>query len=264
MEKRLIGKIGLVTGAGSGIGRAIAVRFAKEGAIVGIHYYQNKDGAEETLETVFAAGGEGIMLQADVSVAREVDEMIATLVERYGTIDVLVNNSGIGSAYSPDRVHEIDGQDWDRVIEVNLKGYMLTAKAVLPYLIDKGKGSIINISSIRGLSGAPALASYCASKGGVVLLTKEMALDYACYGIRVNCICPGFIETEMFSRYLNRQENANLARNKFAKMALLGRIGFPEEIASVCAFLASDAASFVTGIALPVDGGYVANGVREM
>lgn len=264
MIRRFSNKVVLVTGASSGIGRAIAVRFAQEGAAVGINYHQNKSGAEETLEMVFAQGSEGMMLRADVSLAREVDEMVSALIEKYGAIDVLVNNSGIGSSSSPDRVHEITEQDWDRVIDVNLKGYMLTAKAVLPHYIARKRGSIINISSIRGLLGSPMLASYCASKAGVVLLTKAMALDYASYGIRVNCICPGFIETEMFRRYIGLQQDPQAARDRFAKMALLNRIGQPEEVASVCAFLASDEASFITGVALPVDGGYTANGVREI
>ncbi|MEN3185883.1 MAG: glucose 1-dehydrogenase [Atribacterota bacterium] len=264
MIRRFIHKVVLVTGAGSGIGQAIAVRFAQEGAIVGINYHKNRDGAEKTLEMVFTQGSEGMMLQADVSVAREVDEMVSALIEKYGVIDVLVNNSGIGSPSSPDRVHEITEKDWDRVVEVNLKGYMLTAKAVLPHFIARKKGSIVNIASIRGLLGSPMLASYCASKGGVVLLTKAMALDYASHGIRVNCICPGFIETEMFRNYLSLQKDPHATRDKFAKMALINRIGQPEEIASVCAFLASDAASFITGVALPVDGGYTANGVKEI
>lgn len=263
MVRRFLNKVVLVTGASSGIGQAIALRFAQEGAIVGINYNKNRDGAEKTLEMVFAQGSEGMILRADVSVVREVDEMVSALIEKYGVIDVLVNNSGIGSPSSPDRVHEITEKDWDRVIEVNLKGYMLTAKAVLPHFIVRKKGSIVNIASIRGLLGSPMLTSYCASKGGVVLLTRAMALDYASHGIRVNCICPGFIETEMFRSYLSLQKDPNATRDKFAKMALLQRIGQPEEVASVCAFLASDAASFITGVALPVDGGYTANGVRE-
>ncbi len=264
MEKRFSGKGVLVTGAGSGIGRAIAVRFAREDAMVGVNYHQNTEGAKKTLEMIVAEGGEGMLLPADVRQSRAVEDMVDTLVEKFRSLDVLVNNSGIGSSTSPDRVHEISEEDWDRVMAVNLKGCMLTSKAVLKYFMKQRSGSIINISSIRGLLGNPVLASYCASKGGEVTLTKEMALDYASYNIRVNCICPGFIDTEMFRVYLSKQEDPRGARDTFSKMALLDRIGRPEEIASVCAFLASDAASFITGVALPVDGGYTANGVREI
>ena len=264
MEKRFAGKGVLVTGAGSGIGRAIAVRFAREGARVGVNYHRNSGGAKKTLEMIVSGGGEGMLLPADISQSDAVEGMVEALAARFSSLDVLVNNSGIGSATSPDRVHEISEEDWDRVMAVNLKGCMLTSKAVLKYFMKQRSGSIINISSIRGLLGNPVLASYCASKGGEVTLTKEMALDYASFGIRVNCICPGFIDTEMFQVYLSKQEDPQAARDTFSKMALLVRIGRPEEIASVCAFLASDAASFITGVALAVDGGYTANGVREI
>ena len=190
--------------------------------------------------------------------------MTSRLVESFGSIDILVNNSGIGTAESPDRVADITEKDWDLVIGVNLKGVMLTSKYALKVMIKNGSGSIINISSIRGLLGNPALASYCASKGGVVLLTRQMAVEYATYGIRVNCICPGFIETEMFKKYLEKQENPLEAKRNFSEMSPMSRIGAPFEIANVALFFASDASSFITGAVLPVDGGYTAYGARKI
>jgi len=263
-EKRLRGKTTLITGAGSGIGRAIAELFAREGARIGINYCHNQDGAAETLRRIEAAGAEGLLLKADVAQEPQVIAMVDRLVDRFGTIDILVNNSGIGTSKSPDRVAEILEEDWDRVLAVNLKGVMLTSKHALPVMMRQAQGTIINISSIRGLLGNPTLASYCASKGGVVLLSKQMAMDYAQYGIRVNSICPGFILTEMLEGYINKQPDPQGARTSFAKMSPLDRIGRPEEIAAAALFFASEASSFVTGVALPVDGGYTAYGMRDI
>jgi NAD(P)-dependent dehydrogenase (short-subunit alcohol dehydrogenase family) len=263
-EKRLSGRVALVTGAGSGIGRAIAVLFAREGARLGINYCHNERGASEALEQVRAAGSDGLALQADVAQAGAVEAMVREMERAFGRIDVLVNNSGIGTSESPDRVLEISEQDWDRVLAVNLKGVMLACKLVLPAMIRRGSGSIVNISSIRGLAGNPALASYCASKGGVVLLTRQMALDYARYGVRVNCVCPGFVLTEMLAGYIGKQADPQGAEKAFASMSPMGRIGRPEEIAYAALFLASEASSFITGAALPVDGGYLAYGARDI
>ena len=263
--RRLEGRVALVTGAGSGIGRSIAAAFAREGANLGVNYCANREGAEDTLSAVRAAGAEGLVLRADVADAPQVRAMVAALHERFGRIDILVNNSGIGSRDSPDRVHEILSSDWDRVLAVNLKGAMLACQAVLPIMMEQDRrGSILFISSIRGLLGNPSLASYCASKGGEVLLARQMATDYASRGIRVNCICPGFVLTEMLQGYINRQQDPQAARRAFAAMSPMNRVGRPEEIAAAAVFLASDAASFVTGVALPVDGGYTAFGGRDI
>jgi NAD(P)-dependent dehydrogenase (short-subunit alcohol dehydrogenase family) len=261
---RLEGKVALITGAGSGIGRAIAVLFAREGASVGINFSRNEKGARETLRLVEETGSEGVVLKADISAAEEVKSIAEELQARFGKIDVLVNNSGIGSETTPDRVVDIAVEDWDRVMGVNLKGVMLTCKFVLPGMIERRGGSIINISSIRGLLGNPNLASYSASKGGVVLLSKETALDYARYGIRVNCICPGFVSTEMFKGYIAKQEDPELALKTFKEMSPLDKVGDPEEIAYAALFFAGDASSFVTGTALAVDGGYTASGARSI
>lgn len=263
-EKRLADKVALVTGAGSGIGRAIAVAFAREGALVGINFFRNQEGAADTLQRVRAEGAEGVLLRADVAEAGEVAAMVRELEARLQRVDVLVNNSGIGTSSSPDRVADIEEADWDRVLDVNLKGVMLACRAVLPGMMRRGGGSIVNISSVRGLLGNPNLASYCASKGGEVLLTRSLALDYARYGVRVNCICPGFVGSEMLAGYIARQKDPAAAAEAFAAMAPMNRIGRPEEIAAAAVFLASEASSFVTGAALPVDGGYTASGARDV
>jgi len=260
----LAGKSALVTGAGSGIGRAIALRFAAEGARVGLNWLHNQRGAERTLQLMRESGGEGMLVRADVSRDRQVRAMIGALADAFGDLDVVVCNSGIGTETSPDRVAEISVKDWDRVIDVNLKGMMLVSKHSLPGMIRRGSGSIIAVSSIRGLLGNPSLASYCASKGGEVLLAKQMAVDYAHYGVRVNCICPGFILTEMLQGYIAKQSDPEEARRAFAAMSPMNRVGSPEEIASAALFLASQASSFVVGAALPVDGGYTACGVRAI
>jgi meso-butanediol dehydrogenase / (S,S)-butanediol dehydrogenase / diacetyl reductase len=263
MSGRLAGRAALITGAGSGIGRATAALFAREGALVGINFFHNAEGAAETLRMVRAAGSEGECLRADVADAAAVKDMVDRMAARFGGVDILVNNSGIGTAKTPDRVAEISEEDWDRVLAVNLKGAMLCSRAVLPLMMRRG-GSIIVISSIRGLLGNPSLASYCASKGGEVLLTRQMAVEYARQGVRVNCICPGFVGSDMLRGYISRQDNPEEAAAAFAAMSPMNRIGEPEEIAAAALFFASDASSFVTGTALPVDGGYTAFGVREI
>jgi NAD(P)-dependent dehydrogenase (short-subunit alcohol dehydrogenase family) len=263
-QKRLSGKVALITGAGSGIGRATAEVFAREGARLGINFCHNREGAAETLRRVEETGSEGLLLKADVASEAEVQQMVRQIVDHFDSLDILVNNSGIGTSQSPDRVAEILEEDWDRVLAVNLKGVMLTCKHTLPIMMRQKRGSIINISSIRGLLGNPTLASYCASKGGVVLLSKQMALDYAQYNIRINAICPGFVLTEMLEGYISKQGNPEAARKSFSEMSPLDRIGRPEEIASAALFFASSASSFVTGVALPVDGGYTAYGMRDI
>jgi NAD(P)-dependent dehydrogenase (short-subunit alcohol dehydrogenase family) len=264
MDRRLGGRVALVTGAGTGIGRAVALLFGRQGAQVGVNVHTSIEGGQRVVSDIERGGGEALLLHADITRSRDVEAMVERLVRAFGRIDVLVNNSGVGTVRTPDRVTEIAEDEWDRVMDVNLKGAMLTSKYVIPHLQRNGGGAIINISSIRGLLGNPVLASYCASKGGMVLLTKQMALDYAGDNIRVNCICPGFTATEMFRTYLGKQPDPDRARRAFADMAPLGRIGDPEEIAASALFFATDESSFITGAALPVDGGYTANGIRTI
>ena len=261
-DKRLAGKIALVTGAGTGIGREIALLFARQGAAIGANVHRSVEGGRRTVQNIEEQGGEAVLLSGDVSNTTAVREITEKLAQTFGGIDILVNNSGIGTSRTPDRVTDIDEDEWNRVLEVNLKGAMLTSKYTIPLMQERGGGKIVNIASIRGLLGNPVLASYCASKGGMVLLTKQMALDYAADNIMVNCVCPGFTETEMLKTYLQKQSDPVGAREVFADMAALRRLGTPEEIAYCALFFASDESSFITGVALPADGGYTANGIR--
>jgi dihydroanticapsin dehydrogenase len=263
-SRRLQGKVALITGAGSGIGRAVSLLFAREGAAIGVHVNRNVAGGEKTAAAIGRDGEEATLLQADISQSGAVEDMVQKLTNKFGGLDILVNNSGIGTTRTPDTVTEIGEDEWDRVIDVNLKGAFLTSRYAIPHMKKRGGGTSVNIASIRGLLGNPVLASYCASKGGMVLLTKQMALDYADANIRVNCVCPGFTDTEMFQTYLQKQDDPKSARKSFSNMAALKRIGLPGEIAGAVLFFASNDSSFVTGVALPVDGGYTANGVREI
>ena len=170
-DKRLDGKIALVTGAGTGIGRAIASLFARHGARIGVNVHKSVEGGQQTIRDISEQGGEAVLLPADITSPADVKEATERLVQTFGGIDILVNNSGIGTTRTSDRVTDIDEDEWDRVLEVNLKGAMLTSKFVIPHIRKRGGGKIVNISSIRGFLGYPVLASYCASKGGMVLLT---------------------------------------------------------------------------------------------
>ncbi len=266
-KKVLIGKTALITGASSGIGKAIAELFAEAGSNVVINANKNLSGAEKLASTINEKYGnqvKAIAIKADLSVNCQVKNLILKTVEVFGSIDVLVNNSGTGTLNSNDNAIDILEEDWDLVLDVNLKGALLTIKYALPFMIKKGAGSIINISSIRGLLGATNLVSYCSSKGGMVLLTKQLAVEYGIKNIRVNCICPGFIETEMFKNYLNKQKDPSKALKIFQDMAPLKRIGKPSEVANVALFLASEEASFITGAVITVDGGYTVFGPRNI
>lgn len=255
-------QVALVTGAGAGIGRAIALALAREGAAVGINVMANRAGGEATLASIQEAGGRGTVLQGDVSEPGVADALADQLAASFGAVSILVNNAGIGSPGSTDTVRDIAVEDWDRVMAVNLRGAMLCARAVLPGMIAMGRGAIVNIASIRGVTAARNLAAYSSSKGAMISLTQEMALDYARNGIRVNAVSPGFVESEMFSGYLDRQPDPAGARARIASTAALDRIGRPEEIAEAVVFLASDEAAFVVGANLLVDGGNMANGLR--
>lgn len=258
----LAGQVALVTGAGGGIGRAIAMALAREGAAVGVNVMANRAGGEATLAAIVAAGGRGLVLKGDISAPGIADALAAELADRFGATTVLVNNSGIGSPGSTDTVLDIAMDDWDRVMAVNVRGAVLCARAVLPGMIAAGGGAIINIASIRGVTAARNLAAYSTSKGAMISLTQEMALDYARNGVRVNAVSPGFVDSEMFAGYLDRQPDPAGARAHVASTAALNRIGRPEEIAEAVVFLASEEASFVVGANLLVDGGNMANGLR--
>jgi NAD(P)-dependent dehydrogenase (short-subunit alcohol dehydrogenase family) len=242
MTGRLEGKVALVTGAGSGIGAACAQRFADEGAqVAGIDVKAPESHPCKAFEVL------------DVRDASAVNAGVANIVSVLGPVDVLVNAAGVSSFGTADTISE---DEWDRVVDINLKGTWLVARAVLPGMVAKGGGSIVNLASVEGIEGGQSQTAYNASKGGVVLLTKSMAVDYGLNNVRVNCMCPGMIETPMTAPL--KESGLKPVMDWFKDQHMLGRSGQPEEVASVALFLASDDASFVTGHALAVDGGYLA------
>lgn len=245
---KLDGKVAIVTGAGSGIGKATALLFAREGARVVV---ADHSGAED--ETAREIGDAALAVHADVSRSADVQAMITAATDRFGRLDILFNNAGTEGAQGA--TTDSSEEEFDRVIAVNLKGVYLGMKYAIPAMLAGGGGSIINNASIAGLVGFPGAGAYCASKGGVIQLTKVAALEYATQGLRVNAVCPGVIWTPMVARAAGESEEA---RAQFAQMEPVGRMGQPEEVAALVLFLAADESSFVTGTALPVDGGFVA------
>jgi NAD(P)-dependent dehydrogenase (short-subunit alcohol dehydrogenase family) len=249
MAERLRGKNAVVTGAGSGMGRAIAEAFAREGARV---LCVDVSGQQD--ETAAAIGNRAIALQADVTVSADVQRMIATAEKDFGGLDVLVNNAGISGAMAP--LHEQDEELFDCVIAVNLKGVFLAMKYGIASMLRSGGGTIVNMASAGGLVGAVGLSGYCASKGGVVQLTRSAALEYAQKGIRVNAICPGLIWTPMVPG--NDGSRIPPPGTAPPPSMPMGRWGLDTEIAATAVFLASDEAGYLSGAALPVDGAFTA------
>jgi NAD(P)-dependent dehydrogenase (short-subunit alcohol dehydrogenase family) len=253
MSQALQGKIALVTGGGSGIGRAAAIAFASHGATV-VAADQFADRAGETCELIRAAGGKGSARAADVRVEASVAELIAAIVERHGRLDCAFNNAGVTERFGV-KLAETDEQDWDRVMMVNLKGVWLCMKHEIRQMLAQGGGSIVNNASAVGLRGSPGAALYSASKHGVVGLTQSAALQYAKSKIRVNAVCPGVIRTPMVEQMDQAQPGFIRSREEFLPM---GRLGDPEEIAAAVVWLSSEAASYITGLAMNVDGGWLA------
>jgi len=249
------GKVALITGGTRGIGYATALLFCKEGAKVAITGRSEKHGREAIGKLKKEGSKDVVFIQGDVSKSADAERMVKSTVKKFGQLDILVNNAGI---YIEGTAETASEADWDSVIDVNLKGTFLCSKFALPYL-KKTKGVIVNIASCDGLVAEPESVAYCASKGGVVLLTKAMALDHAKEGIRVNCVCPGAIMTSMLEQDTPK---SGPAREKYFKEIVqlhpMERIGKPGEVAKAVLFLASNDSSFVTGTALSVDGGYVA------
>jgi len=250
----LAGKVALITGGASGIGRATALLFAREGAAVAIADINENTGSETVLE-ITGFGGRAFFAPTDVTRSPDCERLVQHTIDKFGGIHVLFNNAGIIRRAS---VLELSEEDWDRVMAVNVKSVFLLSRLVIPIMARMGGGSIVNMASGWGLAGGPRAAVYCASKGAVVLLTKAMAMDHGSQNIRVNCICPGDTDTNML-----RSEGGQLgeAEDRFLAEAArrpLGRIGRPDEIARAALYLASDASSFVTGTALVVDGGGLA------
>ena len=252
MAGRLDGKVALVTGAGSGIGKASAVTIAKEGAKVVVSDVVT-DSGEETVRIIEDAGGEAIFVNADVSVADEVEALVKVAVETYGRLDCAHNNAGIVGPVA--NTHEYPEEAWDDVIRVNLKGVWLCMKYEIAQMLRQGGGSIVSTSSAAGLVGHPWQTAYVASKHGVNGLTKVAALENAKLGIRVNAVCPGIVRTPRIERYIADKPGWI---EGFIEQEPVGRLGESEEIAEAVVWLCSDAASFVTGHLMQVDGGFVA------
>lgn len=252
---RLRDKISIVTGGGSGIGRSIALKFAKEGAKVVVTDWAT-EGGEKTARMITDTGGEALYIKADVSRAEDVQAMTQTAIQAWRQIDILVNNAAVIRLGS---VIETSEDDWNLVLDVNLKGVYLCSREVIQNMIAKGGGAIVNIASVGGLVGPERHAAYGSAKAAVINLTRQMAVDFGPKGVRVNSICPGTIPTPMHSVYYSpEEEEAKLA--EWAKLSPLRRVGRPEDIAYAALFLASDEARFVTGANLVVDGGSMAGG----
>lgn len=252
---RLAGKAALITGGNSGIGQATALLFAREGARVAITGRDEARG-REAAQAIEQAGGEALFLRSDVRAAGECCAAVETTLARFGRLDILFNNAGV---FYPRNVVDCTEAEWDLTVDVSLKGTFLMSKYALPHMIAQGGGIIVNCGSGWGLVGGDRAAAYCAAKGGVVLLTKAMAIDHARQGIRVNCVCPGDVDTPMLPA--DAQARGMKWEDYLASAAdrPMGRIGLPEEIARAVLFLSTDDSSFMTGAALVVDGGGTAD-----
>lgn len=259
MSKRLQNKVAFVTGGASGIGFACAKRFAEEGATVVGFDLQAKDQWSE----IAALTENNLFIEGDVTDLAAQQAAVAQAVAAYGSMDILVTSAGIGDGGPATMVDEAA---WNRVININLNGTFYSIKAVLPQMMEQRSGSIITVASVEGLVGTEGGSSYNASKGGVVNLSRNIAIDYGRMGIRCNALCPGFIQTPMFDQVMNLDAMADV-KEDVRKQTKLGRFGRPEEMAGVAFFLASEDSSFVTGQAIAADGGYIAghsHGIVEM
>jgi NAD(P)-dependent dehydrogenase (short-subunit alcohol dehydrogenase family) len=251
MNSRLKNKIALVSGAGSGIGRACALALAREGAKVAL-VGRRKVLLEEVAREL---GPSALVLAADVSKKDDIARVVDQTIAHFGGLNILLNNAGILHIGTAEQITE---QQWDETFNVNVRGLWLLSRAVLPHMRKAGGGSIINMASVLGINGARNRASYAPSKGAVVLLTKCMAIDHGHEQIRVNAICPSFVETDLTAAVISQAPNPNLVRSERIAVHPIGRLGQPEDIAGLAVYLASDESSWVTGTVFPVDGGYLA------
>ncbi len=254
--ERLKGKVAVITGASMGIGKATAIMFAREGAKVAVTDIMEEEG-REVVKEILKVGGEAIFFYLDVSKEVEVQVVMNEVFKKWGHLDILINNAGIAGINAP--THEVTEKEWDKVMQVNVKGVFFCTKYALGYMRESGGGSIVNISSIYGIVGAPDVPPYHASKGAVREMSKTDALIYAKDNIRVNSVHPGFIWTPMVESYL-KDSGSTLEEGKanLKSMHPIGRIGEPDDIAYGILYLASDESSFVTGEELVIDGGYTA------
>ena len=251
---RLAGKNAVVTGAASGIGRETALRFAEEGAAV-VCADRDMDGAGAVAASIIANSGSAHAVATDITSERDVARLLEEALAACGTVEVLVNNAGVTILGG---VAELSEADWQREIDINLSGAYRVSKAFWPQFTRAGGGAILSTASIAGVIAAPQDAAYVASKAGLIMLTRCMALDGAAVGIRANCICPGFVDTPMFDGFLAEQPDPETALARAASRTPLGRIGTPRDIADGFVYLASDDAKWITGTALVIDGGLTA------
>jgi meso-butanediol dehydrogenase / (S,S)-butanediol dehydrogenase / diacetyl reductase len=251
---RLAGKIAFITGAGSGIGRACAELFAQQGAKV-ILAGRRAEPLNSAVAKINNSGGEAIAVPCDVTDSAQVSAAIKAAVDQFGSLTTVVNNAGV---IVPGNAEQTTDANWDMMIDINLKGTFLVSRASLQFLRKANGGSIINIGSIYGVVGSKQRVAYAASKGGVTMLTRAMALDHAHENIRVNCICPSLVETEIAKQLFANAPNPDEARRQRVSLIPMGRAGTPQEIAHLAAYLASDESAWVTGAALPIDGGQAA------
>ncbi len=255
MPGQFDGKVASVTGAASGIGRAVALAFGRQGAKVVVSDVA-RQGGDETVRLLKEAGGEALFVPCDVSQSKEVERLISTTVASYGRLDAAVNNAGIEGVLTT--VVDYPEEMWQKVININLTGSWLCMKYEIPQMLKQGGGAIVNMASILGIVGFATASAYTAAKHGLIGLTQVTALEYATQGIRVNAVCPGFIETPMVMQRGVAAGSHPEAYQQIAALHPIKRLGKPEEIAAAAVWLCSDAASFVTGAFLPVDGGYTA------
>jgi len=251
---RLEGKVGLITGGTAGIGAATAARFAREGASVALTG-RNSERGEAVAQSIADAGGEAMFIRSDVRLAEDCRQAVEQTLERFGRVDILFNNAGV---FHPKTVPDCTEEEWDETIDSSLKGAFLMSKYVIPSMIESGGGSIIHTSSGWGILGGDKAAAYCAAKGGLIVMAKAMAIDHGPDGIRVNCVCPGDVDTPMLPDDAAKRGQSWEEYLAGCTSRPLGRIGTVEEIADAVVFLASDQSSFVTGEFLVVDGGGIA------
>lgn len=254
MAGRVAGKVAVITGAASGLGAESARRLAAEGCALMLTDVSADAGAA-VADEITGKGHRAHFMTHDVTDEAAWADVVSATVERFGKIDVLINSAGVGGG---EPILESTLENWRRVISINLDGTFLGVRAIAPLMVEKGAGSIINISSILGKVGTPGAAAYCASKGGVLLFSKAVALELAPAGVRVNTVHPGYIETPMVVNALREAENSNEMRDMIISRHAMARLGVPREIADGIVFLASDESSFMTGAELVIDGGYTA------
>jgi len=247
--------VALITGGGTGIGRAIALAFAREGASVAVAG-RRLEKLREVISEIQKQGGAGLAMECDVTRIREVGRAVKGTVERFGRLNVLVNNAG---TLHVSTVEGISEEEWDRMMTVNVKGPFLMSRAVLPEFRKCGGGAIVNIGSVLGLFAVKDRAAYSASKGAVTMLTKSMALDHGHEKIRVNCICPSVVETDLVKGVFNETEEGQAKLKARLATIPLGRLGRPEDVAEMAVYLASEESSWLTGAAIPLDGGVTAS-----